>query len=38
MGPLSKVFGMLPGMGEIKDRIAGIDERKLIGSRRSSIR
>ena len=29
MGPLSKVFGMLPGMGEIKDRIAGIDEREV---------
>jgi signal recognition particle subunit SRP54 len=29
MGPLSKVFGMLPGMGEIKDRIAGIDERDV---------
>jgi signal recognition particle subunit SRP54 len=29
MGPLSKVFGMLPGMGELKDRIAGIDERDV---------
>jgi signal recognition particle subunit SRP54 len=29
MGPLSKVFGMLPGMGELKDRIAGIDEREV---------
>jgi signal recognition particle subunit SRP54 len=29
MGPLSKVFGMLPGMGDVKDRIAGIDERDV---------
>ena len=29
MGPLSKVFGMLPGMGDLKDRIAGIDERDV---------
>ncbi len=29
MGPLSKIFGMLPGMGEIKDQIAGIDERDV---------
>jgi signal recognition particle subunit SRP54 len=29
MGPLSKVFGMLPGMGDLKDRIAGIDEREV---------
>ena len=29
MGPLSKVFGMLPGMGDLKDRIAGIDERDI---------
>ncbi|MBA8795716.1 signal recognition particle subunit SRP54 [Friedmanniella endophytica] len=29
MGPLSKIFGMLPGMGEIKDQIAGIDEREV---------
>ncbi|MFP5282921.1 MAG: signal recognition particle protein, partial [Actinomycetes bacterium] len=25
MGPLSKIFGMLPGMGEIKDQINNID-------------
>ncbi|QDP96323.1 signal recognition particle protein [Microlunatus elymi] len=29
MGPLSKVFGMLPGMGELKDQIAGIDEKEI---------
>jgi signal recognition particle subunit SRP54 len=29
MGPLSKVFGMLPGMGEIKDQISNIDERDV---------
>ncbi|MBO0812121.1 MAG: signal recognition particle protein [Microlunatus sp.] len=29
MGPLSKVFGMLPGMGEIKDQISNIDEREI---------
>ena len=29
MGPLSKVFGMLPGMGEIKEQIEGIDEREI---------
>ncbi len=29
MGPLSKIFGMLPGMGEIKDQIAGIDEKEI---------
>ncbi len=29
MGPLSKIFGMLPGMGEIKDQIANIDERDV---------
>jgi signal recognition particle subunit SRP54 len=29
MGPLSKVFGMLPGMGEIKDQINNIDERDV---------
>src|SRR3712207_1349743 len=29
MGPLSKVFGMLPGMGEIKDQINSIDEREV---------
>jgi signal recognition particle subunit SRP54 len=29
MGPLSKVFGMLPGMGDLRDRIAGIDERDV---------
>ena len=29
MGPLSKVFGMLPGMGEIKDQINDIDEKDV---------
>ncbi|GAB2597323.1 signal recognition particle protein [Microlunatus antarcticus] len=29
MGPLSKIFGMLPGMGEFKDQINNIDEREV---------
>jgi signal recognition particle subunit SRP54 len=29
MGPLSKIFGMLPGMGEMKEQIAGIDEKEV---------
>ncbi|MGA4508692.1 signal recognition particle protein [Propionibacteriaceae bacterium G1746] len=29
MGPLSKIFGMLPGMGQMKDQIANIDEREI---------
>lgn len=29
MGPLSKVFGMLPGMGQIKDQIENIDEKEI---------
>lgn len=29
MGPLSKIFGMLPGMGAMKDQIAAIDEREI---------
>ncbi|MBA2509694.1 MAG: signal recognition particle protein [Nocardioidaceae bacterium] len=29
MGSLSKIFGMLPGMGEMKEQIAGIDEREV---------
>ncbi|MGD7706645.1 signal recognition particle protein [Microlunatus sp. Y2014] len=29
MGPLSKVFGMLPGMGEMKDQLANFDEREV---------
>jgi signal recognition particle subunit SRP54 len=29
MGSLSKILGMLPGMGEIKDQVAGIDEREV---------
>jgi signal recognition particle subunit SRP54 len=29
MGPLSKIFGMLPGMGEIKDQISNIDEKEV---------
>ncbi|CAI9398734.1 signal recognition particle protein [Aestuariimicrobium sp. T2.26MG-19.2B] len=29
MGPLSKIFGMLPGMGAMKDQIANIDEKEV---------
>jgi signal recognition particle subunit SRP54 len=29
MGPLSKIFGMLPGMGEMRDQINNIDEREV---------
>jgi signal recognition particle subunit SRP54 len=29
MGPLSKIFGMLPGMGEMKDQINNIDEKEV---------
>ena len=29
MGPLSKVFGMLPGMGQIKEQIENIDEKEI---------
>jgi len=29
MGSLSKIFGMLPGMAQIKDQIANIDEREI---------
>lgn len=29
MGPLSKIFGMLPGMGNMKDAIASIDEKEV---------
>ena len=29
MGPLSKIFGMLPGMGEVKDQINNIDEKDV---------
>jgi len=29
MGSLSKIFGMLPGMGQVKDQIADIDEREI---------
>lgn len=29
MGPLSKVFSMLPGMGQMKDAIAAIDEKDI---------
>ena len=29
MGPLSKIFGMLPGMGEMKDQINNIDENEV---------
>lgn len=29
MGPLSKIFGMLPGMGEMKDQISNIDEKEV---------
>ena len=29
MGSLSKIFGMVPGMAQYKDQIAGIDEREI---------
>ena len=29
MGPMSKIFGMLPGMGQMKDAIANIDEKQI---------
>jgi signal recognition particle subunit SRP54 len=29
MGPLSKIFGMLPGMGDLKDQINNIDESEV---------
>jgi signal recognition particle subunit SRP54 len=29
MGPLSKIFGMLPGMGEMKDQLNSIDEKDV---------
>ncbi len=29
MGPLSKVFGMLPGMGQMREQIDAIDEREI---------
>jgi signal recognition particle subunit SRP54 len=29
MGSLSKIFGMLPGMGQVKDQIEDIDERDI---------
>ncbi|HEY5978208.1 MAG TPA: signal recognition particle protein [Microlunatus sp.] len=29
MGPLSKIFGMLPGMGEMKDQLNNIDEKEV---------
>ncbi|MGI8457612.1 MAG: signal recognition particle protein [Propionibacteriaceae bacterium] len=29
MGPLSKILGMLPGMGEMREQINGIDEREV---------
>ncbi|QGF24910.1 signal recognition particle protein [Raineyella fluvialis] len=29
MGPLSKVFGMLPGMGQLKDQLENIDEKEI---------
>jgi signal recognition particle subunit SRP54 len=29
MGPLSKIFGMLPGMGEMKDQLNNIDEKDV---------
>ncbi len=29
MGPMSKIFGMLPGMGAMKDQINNIDEREI---------
>ncbi len=29
MGPMSKIFGMLPGMGQMKDQLANIDEKEV---------
>jgi len=29
MGPLSKVFGMLPGMGQMRDQLDSIDEKEV---------
>ncbi|GAA1397034.1 signal recognition particle protein [Luteococcus peritonei] len=29
MGPMSKIFGMLPGMGQMKDQLAAIDEKEI---------
>jgi len=29
MGSLSKIFGMMPGMAQVKDQIASIDEREI---------
>ncbi len=29
MGPLSKILGMMPGMGQMKDQINSIDEREI---------
>jgi signal recognition particle subunit SRP54 len=29
MGPLSKILGMMPGMGQMKDQVAGIDEKEI---------
>jgi signal recognition particle subunit SRP54 len=29
MGPLSKILGMMPGMGQMKDQIGAIDEREI---------
>ena len=30
MGPLSKVFSMLPGMGQVKDQLEDFDDRELV--------
>jgi len=30
MGPISKVFGMLPGMGQMKDQLEQFDDRELV--------
>jgi len=29
MGPMSKILGMMPGMGQMKDQIGAIDEREI---------
>lgn len=29
MGPLSKIFGMLPGMGQMKDQLNAVDEKEI---------
>ena len=37
MGPMSKIMGMLPGVGQMKDQIENIDEREPVRQPRSRI-